>query len=119
MVIFQYVYYKILGFWNKLSFGISRMQYRAATFFAMLISLNFVSVLDYLEIKLWESYLITISIMVAWIAVNYCYFVNPKNHRRIIKKFRNESTNQKVIGSLSVIVYIALSVGFFFSSMKK
>jgi hypothetical protein len=118
MIVFHYIYYKIFRFWNLLSFGISRMQYRAAAFFSLIIASNIVSLFKQFDIKLWDNPLITIATVGIWVFLNYCYFLNPKRHRRIVKMFRNEGIALKVLGSFAVVVYTIFSFVIFIKSMS-
>lgn len=92
------------------------MHYRAAFFMAMFTACNIIIFFKLFNINLLENNkFLVIGTLLGWIFVNFQYFIQPKRHRNIVTRFKNEPIVFKIIGSFLVLAY---SIGSFVLFIK-
>ena len=113
MNIYYYLFYKIYRFTQRL--GNYDVAFSAMLGFSFLLFLDintiYISVFPVTNINFNNHYrtpLIILYIIV--FIINYFLFIYKKRYKEIEKQFKNESTKNKRIGSIIVIVYVIISL---------
>jgi len=111
---YSYVFYRIYKFF-KSSRNEDIAEWKATILLSLLITCNmFVGLISVINFKLYLSQALFQCVLVLLFAlvyfVNYIIFIKDEKFKRIEKAFKSESTSRKRIGSVSILLYVVVSV---------
>jgi hypothetical protein len=111
---YYYLYYRLYKFAKKV--GTGDASWTAILLITVLIALNVFSLLFAFIDKYWifilPAKLVGVLIAVTLGFINYFIFSPRKKTQAIISRFEGESKQASIIGSIAVLIYIALSWRF-------
>jgi len=107
----MFIYYMFYKFWKLLSFGLTKMNYRAAFFIALFTTLNFLVFLRYIGVTvIIENNLYFIFIFILWVLFNLLFFGNEKIHSSVVNKYINKDLTHHIIYGLITAMYVIVSI---------
>jgi len=110
---FDYLYYKIYNALSYINGGIPAN--RTLGLYGLIIALNVLSIIILIVGDLPDIYIV-ISLIFVFLFV-FAYF-RKKKENAIIKRYENETENSRIIGNVSVIIYVLLSIVSFVWAIK-
>lgn len=108
LFIVKYIYNYILKITSFFMFGMKAAHYRASTLFAVCTSLNFLSILELVGLRLKANVIGVIIFM--WVLLAMYMFRRNGLHGKISQQFENDRYYSKMIGIIFVLLYIVTSV---------
>jgi len=117
MITMEYIYYRIFFQLKKVKTNDTPV-FNALIFLIVFQALNIISVCGvinhYIKIYLFKNQILMIAIVFSLLLfiLNFMYFF--RNHKEIFKRYENETEKSKRRGIVYVLLYIIISVVFFF-----
>lgn len=117
----DYLFYQVYNLFNHkyLFHGLSKMKYRAAGFISAALYLNFVTILNWMNYRLFgsEVKMLPIIFAVFFVIMGISYFTREKKLQSIIKQHKHDSPRDRYAGLIILLSYIFISLLLFIISL--
>ncbi|MCR9102973.1 MAG: hypothetical protein NXI25_23675 [bacterium] len=110
----DYLFYQVYNLFNKeyLFYGLSKMEYRAAGFISVVLYINFITILNWVNYNLFTSdlKLLPIGIAVFFVSMGMVYFTRQTKLDSIVKSYQHNNSSERDRGLFMLGSYVVISL---------
>ena len=117
MNVFDYLFFQIYYLFDEgyLTYGLSKLEYRAAGIISVVLYLNFITGLNWIGFNVFnfQSALLPVIVVIIFVAVSIGYFTAKARLEKIRKRYEHTSSRERTKGIISLLLYITISLLLF------